>query len=109
MKKTSLYAIILLIALAVTVASIALSAGEQFSPEREGVEKSISWSMVNLRDQPSLNSTVISELHCYETVTLTGYSYHYTGGNGRDTESWQKVVTEDGKEGWIVSTSIQWI
>ena len=82
--------------------------GEQYTEKTEGKKTSIHWEYVNLREDHTQNSDIITVLHEGNNVTLTGYSYEYLSAEDIPQESWLKVITEDGQTGWIVSDSIQW-
>ena len=97
-----------IVAVATFVGVMNQFSGEHFSSEQEGLEKRIDWTSVNLRTKPSTaGGSIIDTLKFNEPVTLTGYTYEYIGGDDT-TESWHKVITKDGQEGWVVSTAIQW-
>ena len=103
----------ILFIIAVVAAIVALSSiisssfGKQHDESDVGRKVSIRWEMVNLREDYSTASGVITKLHQGETVFLTGNSYSYIGGNGHSTEDWIEVQ-QSGKTGWIVSSAIQW-
>ena len=100
---------IILSALLVVTTIVAINAihTTRYDESMEGVEKTISWEMVNLRESYSTNSKVIDSLDLGANVTLTGYSYEYFGGNGSSEETWTQVKLSDGTVGWLVTASIR--
>ena len=82
--------------------------GKEFNEDNVGREVSISWEEVNVREGHSTSTNVIACLNEGASVTLTGNSYEYAGGNGKSTESWTEIQLEDGTIGWVVTRSIKW-
>ena len=108
MKKKIATFVLTVVGSVLLIALLVSNFGNQYDEANVNREVSIEWSTVNLRENHSTWSDIITEINYGETVTLTGYSYEYFGGDGQATESWTEVELPNGKTGWIVTTSINW-
>lgn len=106
MKKKVLLTILLVI-LAFTVLSAINT--PRFSEAKANRRVNIGWTEVNVREGYSTSDNIITKLVKGDTVTLTGRTFEYWGGNdSQATEHWAEVQLSDGTVGWIVYRSIDW-
>ena len=88
-----------------------LSFGKKHDRKLEGVEKTISYEIVNVRSKPSTSGgdkTIITVIAKGATVTLTGNKYNHLDGDNSNPQSWVEVKLTDGTIGWIADQAINW-
>ena len=71
-------------------------------------EVSIRWEEVNVRKNHTTSAEIITSLTHGNVVTLTGNSFEYAGGDGRNNDSWTEIRLSNGTIGWVVTPSIDW-
>ena len=101
---------ILLLVAFIIIVSLMITAffGKQFNEDTVGQEVSIDWEEVNVREDHSTSSEIITSLTRGKVVTLTGNSFEYLGGDGRNNDSWTEIELPNGTIGWVVTRSISW-
>jgi len=109
--KKELLIILLIGVLAIALLSWSFTKASEptFTKEHVGLKVNIEWLEVNVRTGHSTSNEVIATLKKGNSVTLTGYSFDYIGGNSKATECWVEIEMENGTTGWIVRNSIDWL
>ena len=110
MKNVQKIKAVLLVTVAVAAIVLLIFAfsGKQFKEKNVGREVAIRWEEVNVREEHSTNSAILTSLKEGDRVTLTGYFFEYAGGDGRSNDNWTEVRLSDGSIGWVVTPSIDW-
>ena len=78
--------------------------GEGFNDNKAGIKTSVRWKYVNVRENPSTSSNIISSLNNGNALTLTGKTYEYNDG---PNSSWVEILIND-QVGWVVSNSVDY-
>jgi len=108
MKKSIIKALLLVVSVIAIILVMSAFFGKQYDEDNVGREVCIRWEEVNVRENHSTSAEIITSLTCGTTVTLTGNSFEYAGGDGRSYDSWTEIQLSNGSIGWVVTPSIDW-